>query len=110
SKREFLARVLCLDDLAAVAFLSRLCNDLDLSFANYEANGAVTLVGYERHTADGRAHLVKIENGGVLVVLWHDHLVIREIARELTCDQKPAFRLEENVVRILAERNLALAA
>ena len=107
---HLLALVVGLDDLAAVAFLGRLGGDLDLAFADREADRAVTLIGHKGHAADGRAHLVEIEDRPFVVVLRHDHLVVREVAGELSRDQQAAFGLEEDVVRVLAKRDLALAA
>ena len=46
----------------------------------------------------------------VVVVLRHHHLVVREVAAKLARDEQAALGLEIDVVRVLAKRDVALAA
>ena len=56
---------------------------LDLAFADGHADRTVALIGHQRHAADGGTHVVEIEDDLVIVVLRHDHFVIRKIAGKL---------------------------
>ena len=102
---HFFALVVGRDDLVAFTFFTGLGGEFDLTFADREADRAVAFVGHERDAADSPLHFVKVENGGFIVVLRHDHLVIREVAGEFSGDQQAAFELEIDVVLILAERD-----
>ena len=107
---DLVACVFGLDDLAALALFAGLGGDLDLAFADGQADRAVAFVGDERHAADGGPHLVEVKDGSIVVVLWHDHLVIGKLPAELAGDEQAALGLEIDVVRVLAKCDLAVTA
>src|SRR4051812_31759286 len=68
--------------------------------------GVRAIICHQRDTTDGLIELRSVENDRLIITLWHNHFVIRELTREHSGNQKARANLEVNMVLVRPQTNL----